>query len=196
MKSCKSHDFVSKYATHTAQTNLYRQTNNASFKILLCCSEIWIFPHLIYLIFVYWSVSRRKEAFHKWCHSLSKKFYWRLLTTGNKTGFKIAVRAAFKQGFGYLKVSKKNRKNFLSNHIITSSSNLDDMLVIFTKNVNEALDDLAPYKTFTVRSQFKFGLTEETKELMSKRDNIRKNLCKASASEKPIMIKQYKKIYF
>ena len=64
------------------------------------------------------------------------------------------------------------------------------MLVIFTKNVNEALDDLAPYKTFTVRSQFKFGLTEETKELMSKRDNIKKNLCKASASEKPIMIKQ------
>ena len=97
------------------------------------------------------------------------------------------------KSFGYLKVSKKN---FLSNHIITSSSNLDDRLVIFTKNVNEALDDLAPYKTFTVRSQFKFGLTEETKELMSKRDNIRKNLCKASASEKPIMIKQYKKIYF
>ena len=46
------------------------------------------------------------------------------------------------------------------------------------------------YKNFTVRSQFKFGLTEETKELMSKRDNIKKNLCKASASEKPIMIKQ------
>ena len=48
MKSCKSHDFVSKYATHTAQTNLYLQTNNASFKIILCCSEILIYLHLIF----------------------------------------------------------------------------------------------------------------------------------------------------
>ena len=35
IKSCKSHDFVSKYATNIAQTNLYRQTNNASFKIII-----------------------------------------------------------------------------------------------------------------------------------------------------------------
>ena len=35
--------------------------------------------------------------------------------------------------------------------------------------MNDALDDVAPFKQFTVKSQFKCGLTDETKDLMSKR---------------------------
>ena len=70
------------------------------------------------------------------------------------------------------KITKRSFKNFNKtswNQSIASkywsgieSTDLDNMVEIFTKNVNEALDYIAPYKTFTVRSQFKFGLTDET----------------------------------
>ena len=43
------------------------------------------------------------------------------------------------------------------------------MVEIFTLNIQETLDEVAPYKTFTVKSQYKFGLSEKTKDLMTKR---------------------------
>ena len=71
---------------------------------------------------------------------------------------------------------KHNKRSYVKQTV--DSSNLEEMVEIFTKNVNDALDEVAPFKQFTVKSQFKFGLTDETKELMAKRDNVRKNLCK------------------
>ena len=37
------------------------------------------------------------------------------------------------------------------------------MVETFTKYTNEALDEVAPYKTFKIKSQYKFGLSEDTK---------------------------------
>ena len=62
----------------------------------------------------------------------------------------------------------------------------------FTKNTNEALDEVAPFKTFKIKSQYKFGLSEETKKLIYKRDRTRSSISKATSSEKPLLIKQYK----
>ena len=46
----------------------------------------------------------------------------------------------------------------------------------FTQNITESLDEVAPLKTFTVRSHHKFGISEETKKLMVKRDNCRSQM--------------------
>ena len=35
------------------------------------------------------------------------------------------------------------------------------------------LDVCAPFKTFKIKSHYKFGLSDETKDLMLKRDNTR-----------------------
>ena len=49
-----------------------------------------------------------------------------------------------------------------------------------------------PIKTFTIRSQYKFGLTESTKSLMTQRDNCRKKMKGASTSERQILHVKYK----
>ena len=40
---------------------------------------------------------------------------------------------------------------------------LDGMVDTFNKYTAEVLDELAPFKTFKIRSQYKFGLSEMTK---------------------------------
>ena len=45
---------------------------------------------------------------------------------------------------------------------IDDSSNIEDMVQLFTENVTEALDELALFKTITIRSNYKFGLSEYT----------------------------------
>ena len=47
------------------------------------------------------------------------------------------------------------------------------MVDIFTENINLALDEVTPFKTFTVKSNYKFGLSNETKILMKRRDATR-----------------------
>ena len=47
------------------------------------------------------------------------------------------------------------------------------MVRIYTELNTEALDICAPYKSFTIKSHYKFGLSDETKDLMLKRDNVR-----------------------
>ena len=47
------------------------------------------------------------------------------------------------------------------------------MVEIFNKNIEEALDEVAPVKTFIIRSQYKFGLSDDTKKLMHDRDVTR-----------------------
>ena len=53
---------------------------------------------------------------------------------------------------------------------------------------------VAPCKTFKIKSQYKFGLSEDTKKLICKRDKTRSAISKAESSEKPILIKKYKKL--
>ena len=47
------------------------------------------------------------------------------------------------------------------------------MVDIFTENINLALDEVTPFKTFTVKSNYKFGLSNETKILMKRGDATR-----------------------
>ena len=65
---------------------------------------------------------------------------------------------------------------------------------VFTKIVTECLDKVAPIKTFTVKSNYRFGLSEKVKDLMSKRDITRKQICQASNSEKAVLMKKYKSL--
>ena len=43
------------------------------------------------------------------------------------------------------------------------------MVEVFNRNIKNALDNAAPLKTFKIRSNYRFGLSENTKELMKKR---------------------------
>ena len=54
---------------------------------------------------------------------------------------------------------------------IEECAEVDEEVQVFTKLITEALDEVAPVKTFSVRSHFRFGLSTETKELMQERDN-------------------------
>ena len=69
------------------------------------------------------------------------------------------------------------------------------MVEIFPKNITEALDEITPLKTFTIRSHHKFGLSEVSKELMRQRDNCRSKTTKSnSTSERQIIFVKYKKL--
>ena len=75
---------------------------------------------------------------------------------------------------------------------IEESEDVNAMVKIFTENINRALDVVAPIKTFTIRSNHRFGISENTKEVMKKRDKTRNSIQKAAGSEKQILIQQYK----
>ena len=68
------------------------------------------------------------------------------------------------------------------------------MVEIFTSNINTSLDNVAPVKSFTVKSHYRFGLSEASKELMIKRDNARAAISKAGPSEKIVLLNKYKKL--
>jgi hypothetical protein len=68
------------------------------------------------------------------------------------------------------------------------------MAECFNANVTKALDICAPLKTITVHSKHKFGLSENTKALMSERDNIRKKMYKYSSSERKVFHLKYRKL--
>ena len=63
---------------------------------------------------------------------------------------------------------------------------------MFNTAIQEALDEIAPIRSFKVRSHHKFGLSEQTKDLMRKRDYTRAGISKASPSERPTLLKKYK----
>ena len=50
--------------------------------------------------------------------------------------------------------------------------------------IDEALDEIAPLKTFSVKSNYIFGLTHKTKELMKKRDEARLKAKEAQKAQK------------
>ena len=64
------------------------------------------------------------------------------------------------------------------------------MVRIYTELNTEALDICAPYKSFTIKSHYKFGLSDETKDLMLKRDNTRLKIKNAEMTEKIILTVQ------
>ena len=66
-----------------------------------------------------------------------------------------------------------------------------DMLAKF---MNTALDEVAPIKLFTVKSNYKFGISDDTKEIMKNRDATRAKISKASTKEKSILWPKYKKL--
>jgi hypothetical protein len=68
------------------------------------------------------------------------------------------------------------------------------MVVAFTNMVTESLDEIAPIKSFMVKSKYIFGISKETKDLMKQRDNARKQACSASKVQKEIWLSNYKKL--
>ena len=68
------------------------------------------------------------------------------------------------------------------------------MVEIFTTNVTEAMDEITPFKTFTIKSHHRFGISEITKELIKQRDRCRNNIKKCRNGEKRSMFEKYKKL--
>ena len=78
--------------------------------------------------------------------------------------------------------------------LVTEEVDLDKKVETFTKLLISALDHVAPIKSFIVKSHYKFGISEETKDLMLKRDNTRLKIKNAEITEKNILMTQYKKL--
>ena len=92
------------------------------------------------------------------------------------------------------KTIKRSMKNFnqanwnqcLINKSWESIGELDsvnDMAVKFSQLVNDALDDIAPLKTFTSKANYKSELTEDTKKLMNERDKARSAIHKTTGDK-------------
>ena len=68
------------------------------------------------------------------------------------------------------------------------------MVEKFNDLISDALDEVAPMKSFIVKSHYKFGLSDETKALMRKRDQTRIHIKSANSNEKSVLVKQYKSL--
>ena len=66
------------------------------------------------------------------------------------------------------------------------------MVNVFTSNITEGIDEIAPVKTFTVKTHHKFGLSDATKKIMSERDNCRIKMKNASSNDRKILHTKYK----
>ena len=58
----------------------------------------------------------------------------------------------------------------------------------FTSMITEALDEVMPMKTFTVKLKYKFGLSENIKTIMAKRDSTRLSIKNASHENKKTLL--------
>ena len=65
------------------------------------------------------------------------------------------------------------------------------MVSVFNNNVENALNEVAPVRTFTIRSNHRFGLSDSTKELMQKRDQTRAKVSTAVGQQKGVLLQQY-----
>ena len=77
---------------------------------------------------------------------------------------------------------------------VEESEGVHHMVDVFDRNIQAALDIVAPVRTFKIRSNHRFGLSDETKELMRKRDQTRRSISGAAAKEKNVLLKQYKSL--
>ena len=73
-------------------------------------------------------------------------------------------------------------------------NNLEEKVECFNKLTKECLDEIAPVKSFTVRSNYKFGISEETKKLMADRDQTRMKIKKSENNQKALLMVKYKKL--
>ena len=60
--------------------------------------------------------------------------------------------------------------------------------------IEEALNICAPIKTFKVRENHKFGISEATKNLIKERDSTRAKIKSVSPSEKIFLHEKYKRL--
>ena len=102
-------------------------------------------------------------------------------------------------------ITKRRMKNFNSTHwnealseqdwdSISKTSSLDKKVEIFTDLINVSLDKVAPFGTFTIRSNYKFGLSDETKGLMQKREAARSRIKTNTGNQKIMWNEKYKKL--
>ena len=56
---------------------------------------------------------------------------------------------------------------------IGTMENVNDIAVQFSKLVNDALDEIAPLKSFTNKTGYKAGISQDTKALMAERNSAR-----------------------
>ena len=68
------------------------------------------------------------------------------------------------------------------------------MVAVFNANIEKALEHVAPVKTFKIRSNHRFGLSDSTKELMRKRDKMKGSISEAIGQQKGVLLQQYKKL--
>ena len=103
------------------------------------------------------------------------------------------------------KIKKRSYKNFTQEiwieeltkkdwSQVEKETNIDKKTEMYTKLVTEALDVCAPIKTFTIKSHYKFGLSDLTKDVVKKRDGVGLEMAKASQKERTILSAQYKKL--
>ena len=104
----------------------------------------------------------------------------------------------------YLKsITKRSMKNFSKSNwntvlrkqdwnSVEESEDLNTKVKLFTTFIDAAMDEIAPIKTFTVKSNYRFGLSENTKKLMKQRDVTRSNISKANNQQKTVLMKKYK----
>ena len=77
---------------------------------------------------------------------------------------------------------------------IEDHTDVDLMVRDFNAKIKDALDLVAPVRTFKIKSNHKFGLSDGTKEQMRKRDRTRESINRASPNEKVVLLQQYKKL--
>ena len=65
------------------------------------------------------------------------------------------------------------------------------MATEFSKLINEALNEIVPRKSFSNKTHYKAGLTQETKSLMHERDLARRAI-RSTPGDKWIAIQKYK----
>ena len=69
---------------------------------------------------------------------------------------------------------------------------VNDMVGIFTEIIEKTLDEIALNKSFTVRSNYRFGLSDYVKKLLKERDPTRSKIKDASTKEKSSFLQKYK----
>jgi hypothetical protein len=114
------------------------------------------------------------------------------VTNNNKNSYKKKITKRSLKIFSDDKWNEiLNKKDWSK---LDDTQNLDDMVVAFTNMVTESLDEIAPIKSFMVKSKYIFGLSQETKDLMKQRDNARKQLSLVSKEQREIWLSKYKKL--
>ena len=73
------------------------------------------------------------------------------------------------------------------------TEDINEMAEDFNKKIKEALDACAPWKNVKIRQYYKSGISEETKQLIRQRDDLRKSIHKSPNEKKCFMnnIKNY-----